>query len=438
MLGGLREAIYGASRWGHKAVTARLQSWVESANSAQTDFPLNNLPYGVFSLDGETQRRCGVAIGDQVLDLTHLERRGTLTLGAPLLQSGTWNPLMAAGPLVWKQLRADLTQALSVENDRREALASALVAIKAVRLHLPFAVSEYTDFYASRHHAENVGTMFRGADRALPPNWLHMPIGYNGRASSVYVSGTDVVRPHGQLKPPTQSAPHFAPSARFDFELELGAIVGTPSRGPLSVAQADQHIFGYVLLNDWSARDIQAWEYQPLGPFQAKATATSLSPWIVTAAALEPFRVVAPAREHALLTYLEEPGPMLYDIDLSVDLRLAGTTSAHRICETNARHLYYSSAQQLAHHSASGCPMRVGDLLGSGTISGPTRPEWGSMLELSWGGQQPLNLGQATRTFLEDGDQVTLQGAARGPDFRVGFGACLGTVVPAQASTREP
>jgi fumarylacetoacetase len=279
----------------------------------------------------------------------------------------------------------------------------------------------------------NVGTMFRGAENALPPNWLHIPIGYNGRASSVVVSGTGIRRPWGQLKGPDDAAPRWAPCARFDLELEMGAVVGQPSTGPVTVAEADAMIFGYVLLNDWSARDIQAWEYVPLGPFQAKATATTISPWIVTKAALEPFRTTTPAREKPLLPYLSEPGPMLYDIDLSVELAPHGADAAV-ISRTNYREMYYSAAQQLAHHTTSGCPMRVGDLLGSGTVSGPTKDSRGSMLELGWGGKEPLTLpGGETRSFLENGDRLTLTGACRGAGFTIGFGPCAGTILPALA-----
>ena len=273
--------------------------------------------------------------------------------------------------------------------------------------------------------------MFRGPENALPPNWLSIPIGYNGRASSVVVSGTDIHRPWGQLKAPDADLPVFAPCKRFDIELEMGAIVGQPSEGPVSVAEADEMIFGYVLLNDWSARDIQAWEYQPLGPFQAKATATSISPWIVTKAALEPFRCSTPERERPLLDYLQEPGPLLYDIALEVGLAPEGKAETV-LSRTNYREMYYSSAQQLAHHTTSGCPMRVGDLLGSGTISGPEQNERGALLEISWGGKEPITLdtGEA-RSFIEDGDTLTLRGAALGDDYRVGFGACTGKLLPA-------
>jgi fumarylacetoacetase len=249
----------------------------------------------------------------------------------------------------------------------------------------------------------------------------------------VVVSGTPIRRPWGQLKSPEHDAPAFLPSRRFDLELEMGAIVGVASEGPITVAEAEANIFGYVLLNDWSARDIQAWEYQPLGPFQAKATATSISPWIVTKAALEPFRVDTPARDKALLPHLADCGPMLYDISLEVTLAPDGKAPT-TIARTNYREMYYSAAQQLAHHTTSGCPMRTGDLLGSGTISGPTKPERGSLLELSWGGKEPLTLDTGeTRSFLEDGDTLTLKGAALGEGYMIGFGDCAGRLLPALA-----
>lgn len=407
-------------------------SWVGGANGASADFPLQNLPYGVFSLGGETPR-CGVAIGDFVLDVAALEREGVIALpGGPLLQEPRWNPVMAAGPEVWAALRSRLTALLSEDAAERGAAEPHLVPLAQVALHLPFKVSEYTDFYAGKHHAVNVGTMYRGAENALPANWLSIPIGYNGRASSVVVSGTDVSRPWGQVKGPDDALPRFAPSARFDLELELGTIVGTMSKGMISVAEADAMIFGYLLLNDWSARDIQTWEYQPLGPFQAKASATTISPWIVTKAALEPFRTPAPERERPLLPYLREPGPMGYDIALEVGLTPAGGRETV-ISRSNVRELYYSAAQQLAHHASCGCPMSVGDLLGSGTISGPTKESRGSLLELSWNGKEPVALdGGGRRTFLEDGDRLTLRGHAQGEGYRIGFGSCTGVVLPAE------
>jgi fumarylacetoacetase len=411
-----------------------LKSWIESANTPETPFPLNNLPYGVFSA-GDGELRCGVAIGNRIIDATGLEAAGLLRAdpNADVLDAPFWNDFMELGPEAWAAYRAALTAMLSdtASEETRDALTTYSVPMAEATLHMPFRVSEYTDFYAGKHHATNVGTMFRGAENALPPNWLSIPIGYNGRASSVVVSGTPVRRPWGQLKAPDADLPVFAPCKRFDLELEMGAIVGQASEGPVTVDEAEAMIFGYVLLNDWSARDVQAWEYQPLGPFQAKASATTVSPWIVTKAALEPFREATPDRERPLLPYLEERTPGLYDIDLTVSLAPEGK-AATTIARTNYRELYYSAAQQLTHHTTSGCPMRAGDLLGSGTISGPTKDSRGSLLELSWGGKEPLTLDTGeTRSFLEDGDTLTLHGAAMGDGYQIGFGSCTGQVLAA-------
>ncbi|MEM9342268.1 MAG: fumarylacetoacetase [Pseudomonadota bacterium] len=410
------------------------RSWVESANTPDTDFPLNNLPYGSVVKDvaqhlGEGAfPHCAVAIGDRILDVTTMEADGKISVcDGIVLDMGDWTNFMSLGPEVWRAFRETLTDIFREGSPHRALAEPYLMPRQGATLTMPFIVAEFTDFYASRHHATNVGTMFRGPENALPPNWLHIPIGYNGRASSVVISGTDIIRPHGQIKGPDDAAPRFAPSARFDFELELGAIVGTPSDSPLTVDQAFENIFGYVLLNDWSARDIQAWEYQPLGPFQAKATATTISPWIVTADALGPFRTRTPERELDLLPHLQDTGPMLYDIDLEVMLQDTVIT------RTNYREMYYSSAQQLAHHSSSGCPMRVGDLLGSGTISGPNKGSQGALLELARAGKELITLRNGDqRSFLEDGDTVTLRGAANGDGYRIGFGTCSGRILPAR------
>lgn len=421
-------------------MTGPIRSWVACANSETTEFPLNNLPYGVFSV-GDGPEQCGVAIGDMILNVSAIEGEGLIAPDpkAPVFDIPYWNDFIDLGPDAWTRFRAELTERLAENSKKQGETEPFLVAMAGARMHMPFAVSEYTDFYAARHHATNVGTMFRGAGNALSPNWLHIPIGYNGRASSVVVSGTEVRRPWGQLKSPDHDAPAFLPSRRFDIELEVGAIVGQPSNGPISVQQADDMIFGYVLLNDWSARDIQAWECKPLGPFQAKATATSISPWIVTKAALEPFRTSTPPREKPLLPYLREPGPLLYDIGLSVLMQPQGAKSPTTIARTNYNQIYFSAAQQLAHHASSGCPMASGDLLGSGTISGPTKEERGSLLELSWGGKEPITLDTGeTRTFIEDDDTLTLTGAAQGGGYHIGFGACTGTVIPAMEPDQLP
>lgn len=414
----------------------RINSFVLSANSKSTEFPLNNLPYGVFSIN-DNSRRCGVAVGDYVLDATTLEKQLLIDLGTPLLQSASWNAVMEAGPPIWHKLRNRLIELLEQGSPHEENVTKALVPLASARLHMPFVVTEFTDFFSGHHHATNVGAMFRGPEYTLPPNWLHIPVAYNGRASSVVVSGTDIRRPWGQLKDPDEDAPRFAPSERFDIELELGAIVGSSSNGPVSVNAADNMIFGYVLLNDWSARDIQSWEARPLGPFQSKATATSISPWIVTKAALEPFRCNTPARENELLPHLRDTSPMLYDIDLSVNMAAKGE-GATTIARTNYNEMYYSAAQQLAHHTTSGCPMRVGDLIGTGTISGPEKSNRGSLLELSWGGREhfTLNSGEQ-RSFIEDHDTMTLMGAAIGDDYKIGFGDCRGKLLPALSDPFE-
>lgn len=416
-----------------------MKSWVESANSANTEFPLNNLPYGVFITEDD-EAHCCVAIGDMILDLAVLEDDGVIVVGdEPVFDLPFLNEFMDAGKPAWDALRARLMDLLSEGGDDTlsgdaELISVAMAPREGTEMSLPFVVAEYTDFYAGRHHATNVGTMFRGAENALPPNWLHIPIGYNGRASTVVVSGTDIIRPNGQLKGPNDAAPRFGPCARLDIELEMGAVVGTGNAmgKPITVAEADDMIFGYVLLNDWSARDIQAWEYQPLGPFQAKAFGTSISPWVVTKAALEPFRTSTPEREKELLPHLAEPGPMLYDIDLEVTMLPDGGDKTTTITRTNYSQMYYSAAQQLCHHASSGCAMNSGDLLGSGTISGPEKNERGSLLEISWGGKEPFTLDSGeTRSFLEDGDVMTLKGAAKGDGYQIGFGDCVGKILPA-------
>ena len=416
-------------------MTQLIRSWIESANSPECGFPLNNLPFGVFSKSGG-KPRCATAIGDFVVDLYELERSGIVDW-PELFDGDCLNKFMEAGPQVWAEIRTDLQEIFGAEASSRlqELLQrSVLVPGDECQMHMPFKVAEFTDFYAGRHHATNVGTILRGAENALPPNWLHIPIGYNGRASTVVVSGTDIRRPCGQLKSPEFEAPIFAPSRRLDIELELGAVLGCSSQmgERVSVADADDMIFGYVLLNDWSARDIQAWEYQPLGPFQAKAFATSISPWIITKAALEPFRTSTPERKKPLLDHLKEPGPMLYDIDLEIGITPEEGDVETIISRTNYSQMYYSSAQQVAHHASSGCAMNVGDLLGSGTISGPERNQCGSLLEISWGGKEPITLDCGTkRTFLENGDTMTLRGHAQGDGYRIGFGECVGTILEA-------
>jgi fumarylacetoacetase len=407
---------------------------------AESDFPIQNLPYGVFSTAALPARRVGVAIGDLVLDLWELEQDCRLDVG-PLgvFSASSLNPFMALGPSVWAATRARISELLRHDNDElrdnEELRRRALVPVADARLHMPIAVAGYTDFYASKEHATNVGIMFRGKDNALQPNWLHMPIGYNGRASTVVVSGTKVRRPRGQLKPPGAELPSFGVCKRLDFELEMGVVVGQASSmgEMLTEEEAEKMIFGFVLLNDWSGRDIQQWEYVPLGPFQGKAFATSISPWVVTRAALEPFRRHGPAQIPQPLPYLQQAQPNNYDLELEVGLRAATMNKPVRICHTNFKYMYWSSVQQLVHHASSGCVMNVGDLLGSGTISGPEKDQRGSLLEISWNGSEPAELANGvTRTFLEDGDSLIMRGWCQGDGYRVGFGEVEGTILPAE------
>lgn len=415
-----------------------LRSFIEIDETS--DFPIQNLPYGVFSTS-DRQPRVGVAIGDAVLDLALLEAEGLIDLGAAraVFAQPSINAFMALGPEIWTATRLRISRLLRHDNpelrDDAGLRQRALLPRDDVTLHLPLQVTGFTDFYSSKEHASNVGVMFRGKDNALQPNWLHMPIGYNGRTSTVVVSGTEVRRPRGQLKAPDAMMPSFGPCQRLDFELEMGAVVGQPSSmgEMLTEAQAEAMIFGFVLLNDWSARDIQQWEYVPLGPFLAKAFATSISPWIVTREALEPFRVQGPEQDPLPLPHLQQQRAQNYDLQLAVDLRAAATSQAAPICSTNFKYMYWSSVQQLMHHASSGCAMTVGDLLGSGTISGPGRHQRGSLLEISWNGTEPFDLpGGGTRTFLEDGDTLTMRGWCQGDGYRVGFGAVAGTIRPSE------
>jgi fumarylacetoacetase len=403
-------------------------------------FPIQNLPYGVFSTAADPRPRAAVAIGEFVLDLAALEVAGLLAVGsaeARVFDRDTLNAFIALGRAAWTRARSRIATLLRADNselrDNAALRAQALVPMRDARMHLPVSVGGYTDFYSSKEHATNVGSMFRDPKNALLPNWLHLPVAYNGRASSVVVSGTPIRRPKGQIKPADGEQPIFAPTRKLDFELETAFIVGEGNTlgEPIAVADAERHIFGMVLLNDWSARDIQQWEYVPLGPFNSKTFATSISPWIVTLDALEPFRVAGPAQDPAPLPYLTQTGPHAFDIGLKVALQIKDQAEA-TISRTNFKYLYWSMAQQLAHHTVSGCNTRAGDLMGSGTISGPTSDSFGSLLELAWNGQKPLALsGGAVRSFLEDGDEVVITGCCRGDGYNVGFGEVRGRIVAA-------
>jgi fumarylacetoacetase len=412
-----------------------LRSWVPIPEGSH--FPIQNLPLGVFRRAGEVH--CGVAIGADVLDLTVLAHEGTLAPEfLPFVCEDTLNDLLAAGAGLWSPLRSRISQLLRANEltlrDDARVREIALVPQSQVSMLLPVRVGDYTDFYSSRDHAQNVGAMLRGADKALMPNWLYLPVAYHGRASSVVISGTDVVRPCGQSKPEGADTPVFGPTRSLDFELEMAALVGPGNQlgAPIPVARAESHLFGLVLLNDWSARDIQGWEYQPLGPFLGKNFATSISPWIVPLEALEPFRCDGPVQEPTPLPYLRQHGKTSYDIHLEVTLQSAKMSAPQAICRSNFRHLYWSLAQQVAHHTVNGCPLVAGDLLASGTVSGPTPDSLGCLLELSWRGTRLLQLDSGeTRRFLEDGDRVTMTAWCQGDGYRVGFGSVSGVVKPA-------
>ena len=411
------------------------QSFITVA--ANSDFPLQNLPYGVFQPQGEAAR-VGVAIGNDVLDLATLEAAGLLQTGSePVFNQATLNAFIALGRPVWQQVRARLQQLLSADcaelRDNADLRAKAFYPQAAVAMLLPIEVPGYTDFYSSKEHAYNVGCMFRDPKNALMQNWSELPVGYNGRASSVVVSGTDLVRPSGQIKLPNEERPVFSACRKLDFELETGFIVGkaTALGEPIAIEEAENHIFGMVLLNDWSARDIQQWEYVPLGPFNAKTFGTSISPWVVTLEALEPFRCASPVQEPQPLTYLRENTANNYDINLQVAIATAGSETV--ISNTNFKYMYWSMMQQLTHHTIAGCNVRVGDLMGSGTISGPEKDSRGSLLELTWNTTEPLTLeGGEQRGFLEDGDTLIMRGHCQKDGLRIGFGEVRGTVLPAK------
>ncbi|WP_420991754.1 fumarylacetoacetase [Cupriavidus sp. 30B13] len=419
-------------------MTTIQQSWIESANDGVTHFPLQNLPYGIFSSAGQGPR-VGVAIGDFILDLAVLDGAGLLPPAVKGVFGGaTLNAFIALGKPAWSETRQHLTRLLSTGDDTLRGKSAlheqALVPMAWATLHLPVDIPGYTDFYSSREHATNVGRMFRDPENALLPNWLEIPIGYNGRASSVVVSGTALHRPKGQIKPPDAPRPIFTACRKLDYELEMAFIVGKPSvlGQAVSTADAPAHIFGMVILNDWSARDIQQWEYVPLGPFNSKGFGTSISPWVVTMDALEPFRRDSPAQSPEPLPYLRQQQGNAYDIALEVALRPEGAEHATTVCRTNFKAMYWTMAQQLAHHTVSGCNVRVGDLMGSGTISGSTPDSCGSLLESTRNGAEPLALADgASRGFLEDGDEVVMTGWCQGEGYRVGFGEVTGKILPA-------
>lgn len=433
---------------------AALTSWVESAQAAGSDFPIQNLPFGVFRRRGSQEHwRGGVAIGDQILDLAAVlgsqgsDAFGTASAALQAASLETLNDFMALGPTAWSALRLALSRVLRTGSPHQAALAPCLVPQVEAEYRVPAHIGDYTDFYTSIHHATHIGSLFR-PDNPLMPNYKWIPIGYHGRSSSVIVSGHDFKRPVGQVKPAGADAPVVRASQRMDIELELGVFMGAGNAlgEPIPMSGAEEHVFGFVLLNDWSARDIQPWEYQPLGPFLAKNFATTISPWIVTTEALAPYRTAPPERpagDPAPLAYLDSPANRERGaIDMQLEILLqtpkmkqAGTAPA-RICLTNYQYAYWTFEQLVAHHTVNGCNLRPGDLMGTGTLSGPNPDQAAALIEITHGGKNPIQLPNGEkRTFLGDGDTVTLRGwCDKAGAVRIGLGECRGTVLPARSA----
>lgn len=407
----------------------------------ESHFPIQNLPYGIFSTNNNEKPRPGIAIGDQILDLSaikHLINGPIMKDKQHVFDETTLNSFMALGKEAWIETRATLQKLLSYNEatlrDDHKLRSKAFVPQKEAKMHLPAHIGDYTDFYSSLEHATNIGTMFRGKENALMPNWKYVPVGYHGRASSIVISGTPIHRPHGQTRSDDSKPPEFGLSKLMDFELEMAFFIGMPSKlgHPVSIREAQDYIFGMVLMNDWSARDIQKWEYVPLGPFLGKNLGTTISPWIVTFEALEPFLCPNTNQDPKPFPYLMHNDPFNFDIKLEVALKPENSVEATVISRSNFKYMYWTMKQQLAHHTITGCNLNTGDLMASGTISGPTSDSYGSLIELSWRGTNPISLkdGQ-TRTFLKDGDEVIITGYCQADNYRVGFGNCTGKLLPA-------
>lgn len=413
-------------------------SWIEVDN--QSDFPIHNLPFGIFETN-KRDARAGIAIGEFIVDLAMLHREGFLQMfDEPMskyFHQHYLNDFIGLGKKITNRVREKVGDLLDAENpelrDNTKCREQILVPMSEARMLMPVKVGDYTDFYSSKEHATNVGTMFRNADNALLPNWKHLPVGYHGRASSIVSSGVPIHRPKGQTKPSEATTPVFGPTKRLDFELEMAFITGKSTQlgESVSTADAEDYIFGFVIFNDWSARDIQQWEYVPLGPFLAKSFGSSISPWVVTIEALQPFRTPGPEQSPPVLPYLEYSGKKNFDIELEVGIIPAGGDYT-KVCRSNFKYLYWNVCQQLAHQTINGCNINIGDLYASGTISGPSRDAYGSLLELTWKGTQPINMTDGTeRKFLEDGDTVVMKGHAKKENVRIGFGELNTTILPA-------
>lgn len=399
-----------------------------------SDFSIYNIPFGIFRF--ENKIAACTRIGDTIIDLDLCQQHGVfegINLPVGIFNRPFLNDFIRLGKPITNQVRIRLQEAAQIGNTLdivSNAHSDLLIDADKVDMLLPIVIGDYTDFYSSREHATNVGMMFRDPANALLPNWLHLPVGYHGRSSSIVVSGTDIKRPSGQIMPPGADTPVFSKTKRLDFELEMAFVIGkdTELGTSIDISDAEDYIFGVMLFNDWSARDIQRWEYVPLGPFLAKNFASTVSPWIVTLEALEPFRVNGPVQETEVLPYLQYTGAKSYDIHLSVALSNDKNTKK-TISESNFKYMYWNMCQQLAHHTVNGCNVRVGDLLASGTISGPTPDSLGSMLEITWNGTKPVVMPDNTdRTFIEDGDTVSMKGWCENENIRIGFGPCMGTI----------
>ncbi len=416
-------------------IPASKASWVEVAPNS--DFPIQNIPFGIFKT-GNLTPRLGTAIGDHVVDLFKLATMGYFQeTGAPkeVFAKDRLNDFIALGKPVTRSVRLKIAEVLDAEDplDAKEKAPAFLYQQSEVEMLLPVHVGDYTDFYSSIEHARNVGSMFRDPENALLPNWLHLPVGYHGRASSIIVSGTPIHRPKGQQMPKGAETTVFGPCKLLDFELEMGFVIGKKTHlgQTVSIDQADDHIFGLVLFNDWSARDIQKWEYVPLGPFLGKSFASTISPWVVTLEALEPFRTQGPKPIQEQLPYLQQKGPKNYDLQLEVAIQ-PDQAEETTVCQSNFKYMYWSMCQQLAHHTVNGCNINIGDIMASGTISGPTKESYGSMLELSWRGTDPVKMNDGSeRKFINDGDTVILKGFGQKDGLRIGFGEAKGKVLPA-------
>ena len=398
-----------------------------------SDFSIHNIPFGIFST-ADRSPRAGVAIGDQILDLTAVAELDVFDFNTAVFEKEVLNDFISLGKEITNQVRKNIQYWLQDDNSILADKPELFVKQSDAQMHMPVYVGDYTDFYSSIEHATNVGKMFRDPENALLPNWKHIPVGYHGRASSIVVSGQPIHRPKGQTIPNDSKQPIFGPSQRVDFELEMGFITGknTHLGDTVSTADAEDYIFGLVLFNDWSARDIQKWEYVPLGPFLAKNFASHISPWIVTLEALEPFKVPGPKQEPEVLPYLKYNGDKNYDINLEVSIAPEGS-EAQTVCHSNFKYMYWNMAQQLAHHTVNGCNINIGDLYDSGTISGKDENSYGSMLELAWMGTKPLKMKDGSeRKFILDGDTVTMRGYAEKDGKRVGFGEVTAKVLPAK------